>query len=545
MWALYRPMNLEPNLNATEEASEADLGNTGATVWWNATAPNDGTMTVSTAGSTFDTVLHIYTGNSLASLSLVATNDDAPGGGSQSEVTFPVNAGQRYEIRVGGFTNGGNPAEGAVTLSTSFEAEGPTDFFFSLSNGGAFNTSNAEASVTTGTSGSIYVYFDPTNSDIDTGAFFDIQTSVPGVIEFTAAEAFDFDITAAGIPFTVRWGDAFGETGTVTSNMIDEWGAFTVVSGDGMLSENTGPTFLDQGYDMSSGAFLFGRIDFNVVGPAGSTVDLIATPGTTGIVHNGNILDAGIGSIRLNVDDPLPPQTDFFWSFADLGGGAVNDSMPVGNFSEGSSGSMFMYYDPSMGDIDTGAFFDLQTSAAGVIEFTNAVAFDFDITVNDTPFSVRWGDAFGETGTVTSTMIDEWGAFTVVSGDGMVIENTGPTFIDEGYDVSTGAFLFGRVDFNVIGMEGDSVDIQTSAGDTGIVHNGMLIDPTIGIATINIGKAFLLGDVNCDGVVDLLDVNPFVELLTNGGFSPKADINQDGILDLLDVNPFVQLLTGG
>ena len=532
------------NVNGTEEASEPDLGNTGATVWWFATAPGDGTMTVSTAGSTFDTFLHIYTGNTLASLSLVASNDDAPGGGNQSEVSFPVTAGQRYEIRVGGFTNGGNPSEGSVNLTTSFEAEGPTDFFFSLANAGAFNTSNAEANVTSGTSGSIYFYYDPTElGDIDTGAFFDIQTSTPGVIEFTTADALDFDITAGGVPFDLRWGDAFGETGMLTSDSIDEWGAFAVVSGQGMLTANTGPTFLDEGWDMSSGAFLFGRIDFNVVGAAGTSVDILAVPGATGIVHMGGTVDAGIGSIRLNVVDPLPPMTDFFWSFADLGGGAVNDSTPVGNFAEGSSGSMFLYFDPAMvGDIDTGAFFDLQTSAAGVIEFTDAVAFDFDVTVNDLPVSLRWGDAFGQTGIVTPNMIDEWGAFTIVSGDGMIGTNTGPVFFDEGYDMSTGAFLFGRVDFNVVGVEGDSVDIFTSAGSTGIVNMGMTVNPTIGISTINVGS-FLLGDVNCDGVVDLLDVAPFVDLLTNGEFSDKADINMDGVVDLLDVDPFVDLLS--
>ncbi len=55
----------------------------------------------------------------------------------------------------------------------------------------------------------------------------------------------------------------------------------------------------------------------------------------------------------------------------------------------------------------------------------------------------------------------------------------------------------------------------------------------------------LLGDVNGDGVVDLLDVAPFVDLLTGGGFQPEADINQDGVVNLLDIAPFVQLLTGG
>ena len=54
----------------------------------------------------------------------------------------------------------------------------------------------------------------------------------------------------------------------------------------------------------------------------------------------------------------------------------------------------------------------------------------------------------------------------------------------------------------------------------------------------------LLGDVNCDGNVDLLDVAPFVDAVSNGNFSAKADINQDGAVDLLDVAGFVALLSG-
>ena len=54
----------------------------------------------------------------------------------------------------------------------------------------------------------------------------------------------------------------------------------------------------------------------------------------------------------------------------------------------------------------------------------------------------------------------------------------------------------------------------------------------------------LVGDINCDGVINLLDVAPFVDLLTNGGFSTKADINGDGAVNLLDVAPFVALLSG-
>ena len=69
----------------------------------------------------------------------------------------------------------------------------------------------------------------------------------------------------------------------------------------------------------------------------------------------------------------------------------------------------------------------------------------------------------------------------------------------------------------------------------------------IGIAEVRFltpSKEVLLGDVNLDGIVDLLDVAPFVERITTGTFQAEADINMDGSVDLLDVAPFVDLLTG-
>ena len=53
----------------------------------------------------------------------------------------------------------------------------------------------------------------------------------------------------------------------------------------------------------------------------------------------------------------------------------------------------------------------------------------------------------------------------------------------------------------------------------------------------------LVGDINCDGSVDLLDVAPFVEALANGNYDRKADANSDGNLNLIDIAPFVDLLT--
>jgi len=55
----------------------------------------------------------------------------------------------------------------------------------------------------------------------------------------------------------------------------------------------------------------------------------------------------------------------------------------------------------------------------------------------------------------------------------------------------------------------------------------------------------LPGDVNSDGVVDGLDIDPFVQLLTGGApYEVAADLDANGVVDGLDIDPFVQLLTG-
>lgn len=81
-------------------------------VWWKWTPATTGTATISTEDgggfvTTFDTTLAVYTGNTIGSLVNVAADDDS-GTGSRSLVTFPVNGGTTYSIKVDGFaaTNG-------------------------------------------------------------------------------------------------------------------------------------------------------------------------------------------------------------------------------------------------------------------------------------------------------------------------------------------------------------------------------------------------------------------------------------------------------
>ena len=74
--------------------------------------------------------------------------------------------------------------------------------------------------------------------------------------------------------------------------------------------------------------------------------------------------------------------------------------------------------------------------------------------------------------------------------------------------------------------------VVTSDGDVSVLEESFL--------PLQIGV--LLGDVDRNGEVNLLDIAPFVDLLINGGFQFEADTNQDGVVDLLDIESFVALL---
>ena len=100
------------NTNATRETAEPLLigsVNHSTSVWWKATAPATASWTIETVGSGLaDTVLGVYTGNSVAALTLVAENDDSAGG-LKSTVTFAATAGTVYRIVVAGFVGSSGP----------------------------------------------------------------------------------------------------------------------------------------------------------------------------------------------------------------------------------------------------------------------------------------------------------------------------------------------------------------------------------------------------------------------------------------------------
>jgi hypothetical protein len=99
-------------VGATKETGEPNhAGNTGGkSVWWKWTAPVSALYQLDTAGSVFDTLLAVYTGAAVSSLTLVAANDNS--GGPTSLVSFSATAGTAYYFAVDGWEG----REGAITL---------------------------------------------------------------------------------------------------------------------------------------------------------------------------------------------------------------------------------------------------------------------------------------------------------------------------------------------------------------------------------------------------------------------------------------------
>jgi len=94
------------NLGATKEAGEPNhAGNPGgASIWYGWTAPISGVATFDTLGSTFNTLLGVYTGNSVNALTLVASNDDIGSPTNlQSRVSFNAVGLTRYNIAIDGY----------------------------------------------------------------------------------------------------------------------------------------------------------------------------------------------------------------------------------------------------------------------------------------------------------------------------------------------------------------------------------------------------------------------------------------------------------
>ncbi|PWU12673.1 MAG: hypothetical protein C5B50_21010 [Verrucomicrobia bacterium] len=105
------------NTFASKEPGEPNIaGNAGGhSLWWNWTAPTNGTATISTSGSTFTNLLGVFIGTSVSNLISVASRNGNNQDGT-AQVSFKVAGGTQYQIAVDGV----NGQTGTIDLNIKF-----------------------------------------------------------------------------------------------------------------------------------------------------------------------------------------------------------------------------------------------------------------------------------------------------------------------------------------------------------------------------------------------------------------------------------------
>ena len=127
------------NVGATKEPNERDTSvpdtaSSTRSVWYKWEAPSTGTVTFDTKDSTFDTVLEVFTGTSLATLTSIANNDDVlpddpntPWHDVYSVVMPSVTQGTTYWIYVNGFDNPGSNGGDVGSIKLHWTETGCTE----------------------------------------------------------------------------------------------------------------------------------------------------------------------------------------------------------------------------------------------------------------------------------------------------------------------------------------------------------------------------------------------------------------------------------
>ena len=178
-----------------------------------------------------------------------------------------------------------------------------------------------------------------------------------------------------------------------------------------------------------------------------------------------------------------------------------------------------------------------------VHQFVNGATIEIEMSSTDGSPGVDW-DLIDATGNSTLDFDDE-----ILPG-GVTIKLV---TLDANNDPGPLANFDPSVDFSIAiaiasSIEGfDSsdftIDVSSFANQASGTFCASVDSSSIDTLRVNY-FALLLGDLNGDCAINLLDVAPFIDAISNGKFIPQADINQDGSVNLLDVAPFIELLNG-
>jgi serine protease len=379
----------DSNAAASKQSGEPNhAGNAGgASIWYRWTPTDSGKVTIDTAGSSFDTLLAVYTGSAVGSLSLVASNDDVGGGLLTSRLNFHANAGTTYRIAVDGF----NGVKGSINLRLDQSPRAPgaravadfdNDGFADLAIGAP-----GENSGSTPNAGAVNILYGSAGGLASAGAQQFTQSQAAGAAEAhdrfgSALAAGDFNADgfadlAVGVPdedsgtiadvgvVNVLRGSASGLTSTGAAQFTQSQAAGALTAGDrfgaALTAGNFSGTTADElaiGAPDENAGF---AVDVGVVNVLrGSASGLTSTGAaqftqaqSAGTTETSDRFGAALAAANMSGD-----------GFAELAVGAPDEDVSTG----ADAGSVSVLRGASGGLTGTGAQLFLQSQAAGTAE---------------------------------------------------------------------------------------------------------------------------------------------------------------------------------
>ena len=187
---------------------------------------------------------------------------------------------------------------------------------------------------------------------------------------------------------------------------------------------------------------------------------------------------------------------------------------------------------------------DVEIFNGGVFNVEGSVASEIGIGTEGSTDG-RWVQEVGgvlrlgfDAGGVTTILIDENDGVPGTGGDGTATFAAGSILdlVNLGGFNTTGFVTVMTAEGGITGAPTLSPASVAAGWQMQIVGNDLQVQSPGGVGPV------LKGDVNLDGGVTFLDINPFILLLASNGFQAEADCDCDGDLDFLDIQPFINIL---
>ena len=133
------------------------------------------------------------------------------------------------------------------------------------------------------------------------------------------------------------------------------------------------------------------------------------------------------------------------------------------------------------------------------------------------------------------------GSFTVTYGSNTASEGNTQETLYNGAGQPRGSAL-GSIPFVNFTFVADGVTDQISFDINNGTGTGNAVINAFSLSVTSNSDETLLGDVNLDGVVNFLDIPPFISLLIDGEFQAEADCDESGDVTFMDIPVFIGLL---